>query len=70
MNCIRLVNRVCPICGRSYLGRPAISRVDNETPICPDCGIRQALESIKVTDKAQQDHIIELVHEYNRNGGE
>ena len=26
--------RICPKCGKTYKGHPAISRVDNETPIC------------------------------------
>ena len=28
---------ICPKCGKSYVGRPALSRADNQTPICPDC---------------------------------
>ena len=36
---------VCPLCGRTYHGAPALSREDNETLICPDCGTRQALQS-------------------------
>ena len=39
---------VCPLCGRAYHGAPALSREDNETLICPDCGTRQALQSIGV----------------------
>ena len=35
---------VCPICGNKYEGYPAISRKDNKTPICPDCGVKEALE--------------------------
>lgn len=35
---------VCPICGNKYEGYPAISREDNKTPICPDCGVKEALE--------------------------
>ena len=38
--------RVCPICGIVYHGYPAISRLDNKTEICSECGIRQALASI------------------------
>ena len=34
---------VCPICGNTYNGYPAISRKDNKTEICPDCGVVQAL---------------------------
>ena len=46
--------RVCPRCGQAYRGRPAVSRADNETPLCPDCGTREALESIGV-GVAEQD---------------
>ena len=34
----------CPKCGHTYQGYPALSRVDNRTEICPDCGIREAME--------------------------
>ena len=40
--------RVCPLCGKTYGEAPALSRTDNETLICPDCGTRQALESIGI----------------------
>ena len=30
---------VCPKCRKPYTGRPALSRVDNKTDICPDCGM-------------------------------
>ena len=53
--------RVCPKCGREFRGRPAISRKDNETPICPDCGTREALETLNV-GKEEQDKIIALIH--------
>lgn len=36
----------CPNCGRMYSGYPALSRKDNKTEICPDCGIAEALESL------------------------
>lgn len=36
---------VCPICGRTYTEASAISREDNTTEICPDCGTKQALEA-------------------------
>ena len=47
-NVIRMA--ICPLCGRTYHGVPALSREDNETLICPDCGTRQALQSIGVED--------------------
>lgn len=35
---------VCPECGKDYTGYPALSRKDNTTRICSECGIREALE--------------------------
>lgn len=51
---------ICPICGREYNDRPALSRRDNQTEICPECGQREALESIGVMDRNEQNHIIGL----------
>ncbi len=53
--------RICPCCGTAYGGRPAISKTDNETLICADCGTRQALESIGV-EKDEREQIIETIH--------
>lgn len=64
---IEVVSRKCPICGHEYTDIPALSRLDNVTLICPECGTRQALESIGVIDCAEQDHIIRLAH---KTGGE
>ena len=55
--------RICPICGRPYSGVPALSRTDNKTKICPDCGTRQALESIGV-DKEEQEKILSIIHQH------
>ena len=33
----------CPICGKYYMGQGAISRIDNKTEICSDCGVNQAM---------------------------
>lgn len=35
--------KVCPLCGKCYSERPALSRADNKTEICPDCGMLEAL---------------------------
>ena len=51
----------CPLCGQHYSGRPAISRTDNKTPICPDCGTREALQGLGIST-AEQDEIIEAIH--------
>lgn len=53
--------RTCPLCGNSYTGHPALSRTDGETPICPDCGTRQALCSIGVCEE-EQEKILETIH--------
>ena len=54
--------RVCPLCGKSYSEPPALSRTDNETFICPDCGTRQALESIGISTE-EQDKILSIIHQ-------
>ena len=53
--------RVCPLCGKNYGEAPALSRTDNETLICPDCGTRQALESIGVSAE-EQEKILAIIH--------
>ncbi len=40
--------KVCPKCGKTYRGHPAISREDNKTPICSECGTREALEGLGI----------------------
>lgn len=35
---------VCPICGIRTNEFPALSRKDNETEICSDCGTNEALD--------------------------
>lgn len=53
----------CPKCGKEYSGRPALSRVDNTTPICPDCGTREALDAIGMTAE-EQEKIITEIHQH------
>ena len=62
-NVIRI--SVCPRCGRTYSEHPALSRADNETLICPDCGTREALESIGISAE-EQDSIIRILHKCGR----
>ncbi len=54
---------ICPKCGKEYYGSPALSRVDNKTFICPDCGTREALESIGI-GKEEQEEILQTIHSH------
>lgn len=42
---VDVVRKVCPKCDKAYAGHPALSRADNKTEICPDCGVREALDA-------------------------
>ena len=39
--------RICPECGKEYSFRPALSRKDNKTMICPKCGMMEALDTVR-----------------------
>ena len=56
-----ITERTCPKCGYTYTERPAMSRYNSEIMICPDCGTREALESIGIS-KEEQDKIISIIH--------
>ena len=53
--------RVCAFCGMEYQGGPALSRSDNQTLSCPDCGTRQALESMGDSQE-EQEKIVSIIH--------
>ena len=55
------ITRTCPICGKEYSEHPALSRTDGKTLICPDCGVREALGSIDVSND-EQERILEIIH--------
>lgn len=38
--------KICPKCHKQYSDYPALSRVDNKTEICPECGQLEALEML------------------------
>lgn len=58
--------KICPRCGQAYHEPPALSRIDNQTLICPDCGTREALESIDVGQE-EQEVILAIIHRQRRN---
>ena len=59
------LTRTCPKCGCEYIGRPALSRRDNETEICPDCGTREALEDTFGASEETQNRILAAIHKAN-----
>lgn len=62
MNGKAVTEHICPRCGRMYAGRPAMAR-DNSGPICPDCGTREALESIGIGTE-EQERILAVIHRH------
>lgn len=55
-------SRTCPICGKTYHEYPSLSRTDDKTEICPDCGTRQALEAVGISAEKQEE-ILENIHQ-------
>ena len=60
---------ICPNCGGVINGYPALSRKDNKTEICSECGVNEALNdwlSYKLIEKWKKDYPegtrIKLIH--------
>jgi len=58
---ITKMSHVCPRCGAKYTATPALSRSDNKTLLCPDCGTREALESLGL-GLDEQEKILATIH--------
>ena len=58
--------RTCPLCGAQYGGDPALSRKFPNTQICPDCGTREALESIGISTP-EREKILGIIHRNTHN---
>ena len=43
---VRVKMKICPKCGRSFERLLALSRIDNKTMICDECGTKEALDSL------------------------
>lgn len=43
---VRVKMKICPKCGRSFGRLLALSRIDNKTMICDECGTKEALDSL------------------------
>jgi len=59
---------ICPKCGREYTGKPAISRADNATILCPDCGTEEALSSLGISDDEKAE-IISTINKCKKEHG-
>ena len=53
---------VCPKCRQIFTEHPALSRLDNSTLICPDCGTKEALDTLGI-GTAEQDKILQTIHQ-------
>lgn len=45
LNCNFSIYQICPIYNKEFNCYPAISRKDNKTEICPECGMIEALDN-------------------------
>lgn len=46
--------KTCPVCGRMYTDRPAVSRREGVGEICPDCGTMEALEDYESMKRKEE----------------
>lgn len=45
---------ICPRCGKEYKRLLALSRMDNKTMICDQCGTEEALDDAGLMDGSQE----------------
>lgn len=48
--------KLCPKCNRLLGSRPALSRRDNKTEICAECGIKEALEDMEKMTRLRKEN--------------
>lgn len=54
---------ICPKCGKVVDRLLALSRVDNETMICDECGTIEALDAAGLTEGSSvRESILESIH--------
>ena len=58
------LTKVCARCGNAIIGYPAISRKDNKTEICSNCGTLEALEDLMEHDRKFKKSYKELLEKY------
>lgn len=58
------MEKICPRCGKKYTAPSALSRIDNATAICPECGVHEALDSIDILPE-YHDKILDMMGDVN-----
>ena len=57
----------CPICNKEFTERPALSRKDNKTEICPECGMREAIEAAMTVRQRTENDKREILNKITKN---
>ncbi|MAH50105.1 hypothetical protein CMI37_30070 [Candidatus Pacearchaeota archaeon] len=52
--------QICPRCKNPYEGYPALSRRDNKTSICSDCGTQEALFDFNIERSEHLDEKLKI----------
>lgn len=52
------LTKICASCGRAIIGYPAISRADNKTELCSNCGTLEAVESFRKYPKEELNQLL------------
>lgn len=56
---------ICPKCNKEFDEKPALSRTDNKTNICPECGLKEALDAAGLRDGSSvREAILDEVKKY------
>lgn len=57
---------ICPSCKKEFNNHPALSRKDNKTEICSECGLKEALDIALGYDEKLIQEIMNIVLEYEK----
>ena len=61
---------ICPSCKKEFNNHPALSRKDNKTEICSECGLKEALDIAQGHDEKLIQEIMNIVLEYEKKAKE
>ena len=61
---------ICPSCKKEFNNHPALSRKDNKTEICSECGLKEALDIALGHDAKLIQEIMNIVLEYEKKAKE